>query len=483
MTTMLRKNGWRLASFLVAQAAAGQVLLTTTGADQTWRFAGNQFNYSLPIDPYRDINNDGVVDVLVSSPTVIVDGLCEFGTVWLVSSVDGATIDTATQPCNWFLGQEVASLDDLDGDGAPDYAIGAPETDRVDVVLSSSPVRIHSTLEGEESGIGREILNLGDINDDGVGDYAVSANYYKDAGAVYLLSGASGAIIRRLDGDLETDAFSAGIANVGDLNSDGVPDLAVGAPCWLQSRPGYVRLFSGADGATLGTIRPGPAGVGDHFGGSVAALGDINGDGACDLAVGAYLSSADSGGQGRVYLVSPVDGAIIRTHDADASDLQFGRAVGNVGDIDGDGFADYAIRRRIGTPHLPQVLVHSGRTGAILRRIDPGSDLQAGALAWSAGDMVHADVDADGDDDMLIVSLATADLPGLIRGAVYVFVTPPRCAADVMVNGAVDFGDLNLVLSGFNAAGFGLQADVNLDGFVNFGDLNLVLGAWGGCPE
>jgi hypothetical protein len=469
----------------VAAPTAGQIVLETTDADQTWRLMGNLFNFTIALAPHFDVDGDGIQDVLVSSPTVTDAGFCEYGEVWVFSSVDGDVISSAQQQCNWFLGHDVASLDDFDGDGIADYAVGAPDTDRVDVILSASPARIHNYLEDEESGIGWDIVDAGDLDLDGIRDYAISTIDYLGVGAVYLMSGATGSIIRRLDGDQDGDRIGWAMANVGDLNDDGLPDLAVGAPVWFgtTARPGYVRVFSGADGAILRTIRPGAPGVRDLFGYSVAAIGDVNGDGLTDLIVGADRTPLTSGGQGRVYIVSAADGLILRMHDGDAADIEFGRAVGAVGDLDGDGTGDYAIRRRVGNPHLPQVLVRSGRTGAELRRIDPGPDVLPGASAWWQGDMDHVDADADGDDDMLIGSAAAAETSSEIRGAVYVFLTPPPCPGDALVDGMVDFGDLNLVLSDFNEPGASLQADVDVDGVVDFADLNLILGAWGSCPD
>lgn len=54
-----------------------------------------------------------------------------------------------------------------------------------------------------------------------------------------------------------------------------------------------------------------------------------------------------------------------------------------------------------------------------------------------------------------------------------------RLQADLNGSGAVDFADLNLVLSQFGQSGSGLIGDVDASGTVNFTDLNIVLGAFG----
>ncbi|HKB16575.1 MAG TPA: integrin alpha, partial [Planctomycetota bacterium] len=77
-----------------------------------------------------------------------------------------------------------------------------------------------------------------------------------------------------------------------DVNGDGVPDFATGAPQNGSggSGIGYVRVFSGTTGAPLCTI-PGAA-AGAQFGTSVAGAGDVNGDGFPDVVGGAPLSNA-----------------------------------------------------------------------------------------------------------------------------------------------------------------------------------------------
>ena len=99
-----------------------------------------------------------------------------------------------------------------------------------------------------------------------------------------------------VEGDAAGDYFGWSIAPMGDVDGDGVPDLAIGAHQNLDGGhspdPGYVRLVSGATGATIDTLQGDGTswydGPDDHFGQAVAALGDLDGDGVSELLVGAY---------------------------------------------------------------------------------------------------------------------------------------------------------------------------------------------------
>jgi hypothetical protein len=93
--------------------------------------------------------------------------------------------------------------------------------------------------------------------------------------------------------------FGAAIAGIGDFDGDGRPDFAVGAPGY-QSGNGAVFVFSGRNFSLLATI---PGNTGANFGASIAPLGDVDGDGRPDFAVGAPTEIHNGASLGAVHVI------------------------------------------------------------------------------------------------------------------------------------------------------------------------------------
>ena len=152
------------------------------------------------------------------------------------------------------------------------------------------------------------------------------------------------------------------MAAVADLNGDGVTDLIAGVPHHIAGtdvdeekvNAGEAFVFSGKDGLVLFTLSDPTAEEDGKMSAAVAGLGDVNGDGVPDLAVG--VPGKDIGGEdgipnvGLVYLFSGQTGALIRTLNhpdrggAEAG-AAFGSALADAGDVDGDGATFSSARR------------------------------------------------------------------------------------------------------------------------------------------
>ena len=177
------------------------------------------------------------------------------------------------------------------------------------------------TLDGSHY-FGTSVVALGDVNGDGITDLAVGAYGDNDggsyAGAVYVLFMNVTVIgaqkISNLHGGLSAfytldayDQFGNSLAALGDWNGDGIPDMAVGA---YNDNAVYI-IFLNSDGTAGGMQKISNShgglssfytlGSSDGFGSSLAAIGDLNSDGIADLAVGA------TGSPKSIYNVLPAD--------------------------------------------------------------------------------------------------------------------------------------------------------------------------------
>ncbi len=333
-----------------------------------------------------------------------------------------ATFGAAQGPLHTFagaaggdnLGAAVAGVGDLDGDGRSDVALGAPLDDTVGadggaVILASGATgAVLRTLNGDAAGdqFGFAVSGAGDVNGDGRHDVIVGAprndTAAADAGRAVVYSGLDGTVLHVFDGSGANDWFGYAVGGGGDVNNDGFDDVIVGAP---QKGPGvgagYVRVFSGRDGSLL----HGFAGdsMDDAFGWSVAHAGDVNGDCFADVIVGAPVDDNNGNGSGLARVYSGVDGSVLHAFVGDSPGDHLGFAVFRAGDVDGDGMSDVIL----GVPNddnkaadAGSARVMSGADGSQLLSFD---GLFAGdAFGTSVGG--GHDYDGDGRSDVIVGS-------------------------------------------------------------------------------
>ena len=268
-------------------------------------------------------------------------------------------------------------------------------------LLPAQTLDLH--LSGQSAGAeyGAAVAMVGDLDGDGIAEVLVGAprsDLQGDkSGSVYLHSGADGSLLRRHDG-ATAHKLGISLAAFSDLDGDGVPDYAASAQRDNASGllSGYVRLWSGADGNLIREFQS--TSTWDRYGALVVNAGDIDADGLPDLLISAPNDDWQGPGSGAVRLYSGATGLLLQTHfGRDPWDL-FGTSACSVGDLDGDGYGDFAVgspRADTPGPEAGAVQVYSGRTGAELRRFEgrPGDVL--GVSVCTVGDF-----DGDGLEDL-----------------------------------------------------------------------------------
>ncbi len=281
-------------------------------------------------------------------------------------------------------GQVVATLNDVDGDGGADYAVGAPDFNnvawwwnypdagRVLIVngRTGSTIRTHTGGSTGEK-FGTAISLAPDCDADGKSDYAIGApGYSSSKGRVSVFSSASGALLWTHDGTFSNDFHGASIARISDANGDGFDEIAIGRP---QSgiSPGYVYVRDRNNqhvmviGAFTGISR---------FGSAICKGPDLNKDGTLDFLVGAPLADVNVSfnyvDAGIIYGLDAKTGALISSFYELATGAQFGTSISTLLDTNYDGYGEIVVGAPAWSNWTGFACVYSGKTGNKLFRVD-----------------------------------------------------------------------------------------------------------------
>ncbi|MBK8341650.1 MAG: FG-GAP repeat protein [Flavobacteriales bacterium] len=376
---------------------------------------------------------------------------------------------------NSWLGYWVCTAGDTNGDGYADLIVGAPyfagpesQEGRASLYFGSAtgiPTTASATFELNTPGafLGQCVATIGDVNGDGFSDFAAGAVKYGAGGAVAVYLG--GGYAMRIASSASTTggalnaAMGTTVANAGDVNGDGYADALVGIPNASNGQAGeglvQFRLGStnGLTAAPTSTLEANLAGA--RFGASACSAGDVNGDGYADVIVGAPLA----GGTGRVFVYHGSPGGLAAAPTITLTGpaaSRFGASVSAAGDVNSDGYADVII----GAPDANQAFVYMGSVAGVISPphviLSEGAPALFGHAVGTAGD-----VNGDGFSDVIVGAIGYSNGQAN-EGAAYVY--HGSLTGIVLPFAQRMESNVSNARSGFSVAGAG---DVNGDGFFD----------------
>jgi gliding motility-associated-like protein len=330
-----------------------------------------------------DIDKDGIRDIIATGPrnTPIQKGSAFVmfmngnGTVKsIVKWEDGINgIPSGTLESIGRFGWKVSSIGDWDNDGTPDVIIGAGNSNEggsnkgaiyiclintngsVKQIIKNSSLNnsiLNSTINNEDR-FGSPVY-LGDINKDGLKDFAVGTCYRNyngvQTGGVFIVSmNSSGSIVQILSnigpnsgGFNEilnsNDLFGYNVSGIGDYDKDGIDDIIVGAiydddggldkgAAWilfLNSNGTVKRSFKISQ--TKGNFKGGLS-SNSNFGFGLTNIGDLDNNGYEDFAVGSYNQTVNGISKGAVWILFMEDTCSVDVTNCDTSNLNVGKVL------------------------------------------------------------------------------------------------------------------------------------------------------------
>ena len=351
------------------------------------------------------------------------------------------------------------------------------------------------TGEQAQSNLGYSWMPAGDVNGDRYDDLIVGAHNYDttthtNAGRVYLFTGSETGLDPAnpdwtMDGEQINAYLGYSVAGAGDVNGDFYDDVLIGSHGYDLTDPatvdaGRAYLFYGsASGLSLtpdwtftGTQASQAAGV------KVAGIGDVNGDGFDDIAIGSTGWDGETADEGIVYVFYGSAAGPAATPDwtaeSDQGASNFGISISAAGDVNGDGYADFMI----GANNYDKGTTDEGAAfawyGSETGFGDPGHPANADwmaesnqvTLAFALFLGTAGDVNDDGYDDV-VISSHVHDHPTFDEGAVFLWYG----SEDGINGGSSGNPDNANWIAESNQYGFafgtvtGIPGDINHDGY------------------
>jgi len=475
-------------------------------------------NLGISVSGAGDVNGDGYSDVIVganrysSGHTFEGAALIFLGSASGIPDGDPGTAATLLQSnqLGANLGVSVSGAGDVDGDGYADVIVGADQYTAGHAVegaafiflggsgsgvADGNPATAATQLESNQSGsnFGISVSGAGDVDGDGYADVIVGSSAYAagqagEGAAFVFLGDASGiadanpaTAATQLESNEASASFGSSVSGAGDVNGDGYSEVIVGAPAYGFIDKGAAFLFSGsasgiADGNPTSAATELVSAETDSEFGSVAGVGDVNGDGYADVVVGAPAYNLLDNGAAFLYLGSSSgipDGGPA-TADAQLDSAESGAGLGSqvagAGDVNGDGYSDVIVGAPLtGLSDGGAAFVYLGGSSGI----EDGTANSASALLESdqatalLGYSVSGagDVNADGYADV-IVGAKWYDAGEGDEGAAFVFLGSSAGISDGDPATAAAQLESNQMNASLGSAVSG-AGDVNGDGYAD----------------
>ncbi len=480
-----------------------------------------------------DVNGDGFADVIVGErfyddgDEVAGSAYVFFGSAVGVGSGSAATADARIvgDEAGANLGVTVAGAGDMNGDGYAEVIVGAPYYDSVRTDEGTAFVYYggstgipdttadaadrHFSTNQQDAELGTSVAGAGDVNGDGFWDVILGAPQFDGGvageGAAFFYVGAAGGplLAAQIEGNNTNAQMGASVAGAGDINGDGYGEVIVGAPTFLNvalfppAPTGAAFVFYG-NGTAQGISAQGASDAGTRivgtqpsasFGHSVAGLGDTNGDGLSEIAIGA----PDHDGEGAAFVFYGDASGIPHGAPSNAdvkiepgqSGAQLGHALAGAGDVDSDGYAELIV----GAPAFSNgqenegaaFVFHGSPTGLIGRTpAEAAAFLEsddAGALFGYSVDSA-GDTSGDGFGDVIVGAPQYTDTHVFAGGAFVFEGSEGGLAGRTPATAAAKFiSDQPLSSFGWSVAGIGDAGGHSIFGFDAGGVSDVAVGA------
>lgn len=385
---IVSQNAPLLGATKTLQFTSGNITIMGTSADS---FIGQV------VQPMGDVNGDGKPDLFIGAP----DKNTQRGSAFIFTTINGkiptlpiseSAVSINGKTINEFIGKFVAGNGDIDGDGLNDLVIADPLKSLISIYLGKdfstwktkpSTWFTSNFLNNAPNTNLPQFLSInGDVNGDGYDDILMGAssdlNDKNPTGRAYLIFGRPSIDSEDLNnlpledspsvdvvfmGEHAQDGTGYSVAIIPDCNGDGYDDILIGSfrqngngtgkqAYLLYGRNSFASIastnsvsLSKAD-ATFLSQNDGT----DGFGETVCGLGDINGDGYGDFAIGAPKTNSNQGAiyiyygsQGTPFLASSKSGWST-TITGGSNNTEIGlHSIAGLGDVDGDGIHDIGI--------------------------------------------------------------------------------------------------------------------------------------------